>query len=478
MIPFYEFFQWLKRASKGERASAGVATVILIALLVWVIVPIGNGSSSPAGAQAAGTTTKNAAGQSCTNPAGAVNGVTATTVKIAIIITNVTGIANNASLGIAPAAEAKADYAALVNNINASGGIDCRKIVPVYFNGNPADQSSLQQTCLSVVQAKVFAVVDSGAFAAFPIVDCFPEHQVPYFGGYILPQSQLEKFYPYLFEFNNTDSLYQTTITALNAQGFFSASKGFRKLGLIYQDCNPQHYAEVRALLAQYQVPASSIVTFDVGCPNPFTPATVLQQAVLKFKNAGVTNVTTIGFRGDFATFTKLAQVQKFTPRYGLPDDQVVTGTYGTSGPSFPNIANALTVAENRDGEDTTPGYQPSAGTIACDKIFTAAGQKSTYKGGSGNACSQMWELKAAVDNEPALSQTELPAGLAAAKSVDFAFPQGPNDFSAGHTTWGGQYYRVLQFHTSCNCWQLLTTSFAKSDALSVGPTPSPVPTS
>ena len=101
------------------------------------------------------------------------------------------------------------------------------------INGNPADQGSLQQTCLTIVQSGVFAVVDGGAYAQFPIVDCFPQHQLPYFGGYLLPTSQMAKYYPYLFELKSLDNVYQNTVSGLASHGWFAAANGFKKLGLV-----------------------------------------------------------------------------------------------------------------------------------------------------------------------------------------------------------------------------------------------------
>jgi len=467
MIPFYEFGQWWHRSKTGERVSAVAGAVVILALIAWALVPSSSSSSSTA---SAATQTTGTSGTTCPKADGPVNGVTAKTIKIALVMVNVTGIANNSSLGIAPLSQQKAGYEALVKATNAAGGIACHQVVPDYIEANPADQPSLQQTCLQIVQDKPFAVLDGGAYAAFPIVDCFPQHKLPYLGGYILPQAQMQKFYPYLFEWNNADNLYQTTITALNTEGFFNPAKAGQKLGIVYQDCNPQHYTEVRNLLTQYQVPASSIVTYDVGCPSAFTSSVTLEQAILKFKAAHVTNVTTVGFRGDFPTFTDLAQAQHFNPKYGLPDDQIVFSSYGTSPPNPANLANAIAVSQNRDAEAKTPGYVPSAGTTKCNKILATVGLKPVYdgtSGGGGPACNLFWELTAAVDHEPTLSQSLLPQGLKAAKSIDYSYPQGPNDYTFGtNVTWGGQYYRLDEFHTSCNCWQLMSHTFARSNPI------------
>jgi hypothetical protein len=71
--------------------------------------------------------------------------------------------------------------------------------------------------------------------------------------------------------------------------------------------------------------------------------------------------------------------------------------------------------------------------------------------------------LTAAINHAPAIQSDALAAGLQAAKSVDFAFPQGPNDFTREGTTTGGQYYRFDTFSSECNCWRVTSPRFQRS---------------
>jgi hypothetical protein len=438
----------------------------VIALLVWVLIPSSSNEAADAGSSASGPVTVSstppspaAAPSKCVEPSGSAPGVTDKTIKIGVIVVNVTGLATNADLGILPAAEQKTFFGRVIDSINSGGGIDCRQIVPDYIAANPADQSDLQQTCLDVVQAKVFAVVDAGAFAQFPIVDCFGQHHVPYFGGYLLPNSQMAKFYPYLFELNSLDTVYHDTVVGLAARGWFKAANGFGKLGLPYHSCYPELLTEEMHWLAQAGVPASKIVPFNFGCPSAFANSVTVEQAVLKFKRSGVTNLTAINMVGDLANFTQIAQLQHFKPKYGFGDDSLITISYGTERPDYSNIAGALAVTASRDGEERTPTLKPTAATLKCNQILGV----NLYKlaAAAGNSCDEMWMLAAAVDHAPTLSQSSLAAGLHAAKAVDFAYPEGPNDFAAGSTvTYAGQYWRVAQFNPSCSCWQVIDPTF------------------
>ena len=77
-----------------------------------------------------------------------------------------------------------------------------------------------------------------------------------------------------------------------------------------------------------------------------------------------------------------------------------------------------------------------------------------------GTTCGQVWQFKAMVDRAPSLSRSQLVAGLQGTRSIELPYPFGPVDWGGSHTTWGGQYWRVNQFFTACDCWRLVDTTF------------------
>ena len=70
--------------------------------------------------------------------------------------------------------------------------------------------------------------------------------------------------------------------------------------------------------------------------------------------------------------------------------------------------------------------------------------------------------LQAALNHAPELSPLALPAGLQAAKAIDFSYPQGPNDFTGRGVTTGGQFWRVAQFMPDCDCWRVVQKEFRR----------------
>jgi hypothetical protein len=203
-----------------------------------------------------------------------------------------------------------------------------------------------------------------------------------------------------------------------------------------------------------------------VGCPAAFASPSDLEQAILQFQRAGVTNVTTTYFLGDFANFTNLAEQQRFRPQYGIGDDGTVNISYGSQHPDYANIQNAIAVTASRYGEERTPGLSPSAGTARCNAIFRSHGQPPVYGqpiGGGGLVCDELWMFQAAADHAGALARAGLAAGLQASRSVDFSYPEGPNDFTGPRVTTGGEYWRVDQFQSGCTCWRVVDPAFHPS---------------
>jgi len=294
---------------------------------------------------------------------------------------------------------------------------------------------------------------------------CFAQHKLPYVGGYYITKKQAQQGYPYLFELTSWDQLFHDAIFGLRDRGFFDPAKGFKKLGIIYRSCHPELFRQTTADLRASGVKDEQISSYDFGCPTAFANPSDVVQAVLKFRREGVTHMTEVMGTGDMAAFTNVAEQQGFRPAWGLPDDQVIGISYGNQRPNPDNIANALIVTPSRNGEERTPGMTPTAGTAKCDRYFTSHGLQPSYKQpqAAGNVCNQMWMLRAAVEHAPSIAQNALGAGLQRAKSVEFSYPQGPNDFSGNGVTWGGQFWRYLQFFRDCECWRVIDPKFRPS---------------
>lgn len=427
----------------------------------------GNGVASRSGTSG-GAGTNTATGHACVTPPGTAPGVTATEIKIAVSLTDLVGPAGNSTFGLPTPQQQESYYQAVIASINSAGGVACRTLVPSYYDVNSADQSSQQSECLDMIQSGAFAALDFTGFGgstpqAVTGPACFAQAHVPFFEDYFEDDGAMTKFYPYVFALNTYESLYYNTILGLQQRGFFSPGAGFRKLGFIYRSCYPNLISDMNSWFQHAGLSSSQIVRYDLGCPAAFAAPSDLEQAILKFQQAGVTNVTWGISVGDFANFTTIAEQQNFRPKYGIGDDGTINVSYGSSHPDYNNIVGAVAITAGRYGEEHTPGMVPTGATARCNAIFAKAGLPPVYQqpiGAGGNICDQLWMFAAAVDHAPVLSQSALAAGLQAAKSVNFSYPQGPNDFSGYHVAYGGQYWRTDGFFAGCSCWRVIDPVF------------------
>jgi hypothetical protein len=498
------FRLWARRAPLGERIAASIGAALALALIGWLVVPSSNATTdaaaalesqgstlagtgpsaqgsdgAPAGAAGLGGTTAagsvpgatgaagatGATASGCKAPAGATDqGVTASTIKVAVIVLSIAGPVGNSTYGVPAPAVQQANFQKVVDSINGKGGVACRKVVAQYFQANPVDQSSLQQLCLSIVQAKPFLLFEGAGYGyVFPAgLDCFAQAHIPWISPTFSTATSIARWFPYGFFAMQSDAEYHTMIFALAKRGWFSAANGFKKLGVVYQDCDTHLVDESLSWIKQVGVTSTN--TFDLGCNGLFSPPSVISQSILQFQQAGVTHVTFINDERDFANYTKIAQQQHFNPKYGFSDETQVAVTYSNNGPDLDNIDGATVVDNTAVGEEHTPGMAPTASTMKCLAIF---GMKLSYPVANwsdaqtassyGGYCSQLWEFKAMVEHAPALQRNALAAGLQAARSIDTAYAIGPVNWSAPRTTWGGQFWRVNQFFKNgCGCWRLV----------------------
>jgi hypothetical protein len=517
MRPSQEFRFWARRAPTVERVAAGVAVATVMALLVWLLVPAGThsgaqvssagssgsngaaagpsdsliapggavgaggsaagqpgagagaGAGTGAGSRNAGNATgaagASAARQGCASPPGSAPGVTATQIKVAVAVTNIVGPAGNSTFGIPSADEQHAAYQAVIDDVNKHGGVACRQLAPTFYVVNPVDQAAEQQLCLDIAQAGSFAVFDTGSLSVGPgIPACFAQHHVAFFSAIALEEGTIRQFFPYLFAMGSYQELYHSAAFGLAARGAFDPARGFKKLGYIYHDCFKEAVDAYRGWLRDAGVPDALVVTYNVGCASGFASPSDIQQAIIKFQREGVTHFTEAQFTGDFATFTNVAQQQGFHPTYVIPDDAIMATSYGSSRPNADNIDGAVAITITAGGEEHTPGIPPSPGTVRCDTVLKPLGRPTVRQVGVdalGDACDLIWMFQAAVEHAPSLQPAALPVGLQRARSVEFSYPQGPNDFGGGPSvTYAGQFWRPTQFSKGCTCWHLLDPAF------------------
>lgn len=393
-------------------------------------------------------------------PPGTDQGITGDQINAAVTLVNIGGAVGNSAIGVPSPAEQQADWQEVADAINASGGAACHKLAMHFYTVNPVDSSNAQQQCLQIAADKPFIVFDVGALAAVGASDCIPQQKIPMLSTYV-SSDQVKTYYPYYINPGGLQAdVLRSGFGGAAKKGFFSATSGFRKLGIVYQNCRPAIVAAGRSAIRQAGIPDNATVTYNLGCPpgNQGSPADY-QQAVLTFRNAGVTHVTEIN-DGSIALFTKAAGQQNYRPRYVFADDALAVGSSGALAPDANNLDGAVDLLGQRWGESNTPGYQPNAETARCNAVFAKHGQPPVYQqadGFGGATCHYLWIAQSMIDHVSQLQRTALVGGLRGVGVFGGVFPYGLTDFSllpAG-TAYGLESWRVDQFAKACSCWRV-----------------------
>jgi hypothetical protein len=453
------------RTWRLRTVSACVAFLMVATALVVGTPGLGKGVVPSAGAA---TTYASAATGHC--PSGSAPGITSNQVKVAASIIDVSsGSLTNATVGVPSTKQQEADYNLVAKKINSEGGAGCRKIVMSFYDVNPVDAANAQQACLTIAAAQPYVVLDSGALTEVGASSCIPQHHVLLASSYLTPDN-LTVYHPYALDIGgDAQATFRTGILALHQLGYFSAAKGFKKLGVLYHTCDPGAKTLEQSALGSAKVPSGSVDYFNLGCPAGQTDTSAsMEQAVLSFKNAKVTDVTEAGVN-DWGLFTQVAQQQDYAPHYLFTDSAAAASNF--TGPDAPNPTNfdgTINIVEGGYGESTTPGFKPSAATKACDAIYAAGGQPSVYKqpdGYGGVVCDYLWFVQALLNHASTVSSTQQISSLHKAGTVEFAYPFAPTNFSGSPagTAYGLSEWRAIYYHASCKCWQVPDPAFNKS---------------
>jgi hypothetical protein len=448
------------RVARQGVAALILATSILLTVGSWTVPAT---SAEPAHVKAAAIATS-AAVTKC--PRGTAAGVTSKQITIAATVIDISGgSVNNATYGVPSAADQEANWKLVADNINKAGGIGCRHVVLDLYPVNSFDASAAQQICLNIAASHPFIVLDPGVLTEIGASDCLPAHKVPLASEY-LTEEQLDQYHPYYLQIGDLpEDIVYNGILGLKQLGYFKASRGFKKIGVLYHTCSTALQTAESSALKAAAIPSRDIVDYNLGCPTGTDTPASLEQAVLNFKNAGVTDVMMLEIT-DGGIFTQVAQQQNFKPQYLFAEnDAAVDEATGGNAPNPANYNNAVDVLGSAYGEQSTPGYKPSGGTEKCNAIYKAAGQPSVYSqttGFPGLICDYLWFAQALLSHASTFQASALPRDMRAMGTVDFSYPFAPTNFSAApaDSTYGVDFWRAAIYHASCKCWLIPNATF------------------
>jgi hypothetical protein len=511
MTPFLQLRFWWRTGTPVARLASGTAIAIVVALAAYLLVPTTDGDADVAavglGAAAEGTATGDgtptagpaaapdagapevatgtaaapgsvpaggapasgaatvsegtaAAGDGCVSAPSGTPGITNSTITVAGVVLDLAGPIGNSAAGFAAAEDLERMIDAVVADVNARGGVQCRKLQMKYYRANPLSQDQQRSVCLQVAQDKPFLGIDMAGFATNNAHNCLPQQKVPFLAITAVDAGDLERFAPYLATINGeSGAIGRNAARALGQVGFLDPAKGFKKLGLLLDDCTPVPVRAFEAELARQGISGPKVSRYEFPCPTGFASPSQMSQAVTQHRLDGVTHVVPITGSGSFNTYTNIADGQRFKPKYGIVDTGNIivtqTGALKANAANFDD--NNIAVTITRYGQNTTPGLPVDPATQRCQQVLAKAGfgPDAVYSKGGGFLCSEVYGLVAAFKGAQALSREAALQGFARAGAVQLAFPLSDVTFRPGKL-FGGDTWWPMSYQGGCGCWRVL----------------------
>lgn len=313
-------------------------------------------TTGSAGTGTSGTTTGDTAGGTTALPGGNAVGVTATTITVGLPY-SVNSKAAAAALGVSGAGvgggDQRAQWKAIIDDINSHGGVLGRKVVPQYHAFDSTSTQSLDQqyqaACSDWTQDHhVFAVLEGDSTQAQTLLQCLSKKGVvQVWESPTLSDTATFKRFPHYIEVGTLgmDRVARAWPKQLLNLDYFSGwntvtgtpAKVPAKVGILTFDnqvsVNAVDTILVPALKAMGLTPIVAKVLYPSAEADNGTSIAQIQNAVLKFKASGVTHVLPYDSQGAgiLGFFAQGANSQKYYPRYGLSSNDGAQILYNTN---------------------------------------------------------------------------------------------------------------------------------------------------
>jgi hypothetical protein len=282
---------------------------------------------------------------------------------------------------------------AVIADINSHGGILGRTVIPVFHDIKTADleadpQTQAEATCTALTQdTKVVAVVNIvAAIDLATFYACLAKADTPLISAGFVPAD--DKFFatyaPYLYKLTAASftHLAPVWIDRLGAMGYFhgwdatngAPASGQTKIGLLYPAVQPEQrdFADIKKRLIAKGYTVAAEAQYDSSSLN--AESSGMSNAVLQFRNAGVTHV--MSSESDVLLFMEAADGQHYRPRYAMTSYHAPAAEFEGTVPS--SQLNGSMGVGWLPVSDVDAGHNPgpvSSGETSCRKIMKDAGQ-------------------------------------------------------------------------------------------------------
>ena len=437
--------------------------------------------STSSGSTGTGTTTPSASGGS--TPSGKNGpGVTAETVKIGVTYSDDMEEAN-AAIGAAGATQinSRRAWEAMLNYVNKQGGVNGRKLVPVFHrisatSTEPYEQQD-QEACAHWTEDEPVFVTDGGIKTDNGVA-CFQENgmvSVAFNGLRYKSKSHFARFPTYMeFDGIDTDSIATMYAANMKQMGFFN--QGY-KLGIVTFDdpeyANPTKNTLVPALkkLGIQVADVTYIATPDSGGEAGSAVAQAGNTAV-RYKGDNITHVMFIDAGAQLAFFfMQAAQRQLYAPRYGLTSASGLTAladllaSGGNTADAREQLHDSVAVGwvptiDVRPAD--APSWANPKSKAICYKQMREGGiemDSANARGLAEGVCDSVWAIQATLEAAgPVLNQETWYQGLSKIGALQLTGGMG---FRVSATRRDAIEYAIrAKFIDACTCFRYVGQRF------------------
>lgn len=386
-------------------------------------------------------------------------GVTAASVTIGIqYLKNVGAAAKAAGLGDLTVGDGLAQAKALVGELNRTGGISGRTIVPVYDEVDPTQnqnnpEQNWEESCTRLTQdRKVFAVVSYVATSG-TMADCLRKRGTVFINSGTYYTQQINDRNDGFFYAPGSfvvDRLYLRLVEELAGNGFLTKTS---RIGLITFDRPETRFLADLVVKPALERRGLTVVETAYMTPND-TGAAESGAFVLRFNQQKIDRVIPIIANPVF--FMQQAESQGYKPKYGLTSAAGPASLLQGTVPA--QLAGSVGIGY-QVYNDVDTAHRPkdvNTATRRCFAVMEKAGQQTS----SGIAqavqtqmCDGLFFLEYALRDTTTLTPATLrqrsrAVGRSYVTPATFAA-----DFSSGRTD-GAAAYRAFAFKDDCKCFE------------------------
>jgi hypothetical protein len=307
------------------------AALVAVALLIAAGCTSGDDTKTNTGGSGGsgggGTTTTLDPKEAAEHP-----GVTADEIKVGVTYVDLKAIASvtNISHG-----DYEASYRAVIDDLNKRGGINGRKVVPVFAPVNPIGTQPAEEACLKLT-ADDHVFVDIGFFLGDAVLCPLENHSTAVLGGDMNPERLGRAKAPW-FTLEPSSDVQSDGVKAFDKAGALDGKIA------VYAIVNDKALLDdtIKPLLADLGV--KPVATAILDTPPTDVQAGIAQTAVIaqRFKSAGATKVLVVGNGG--VSWAKGLATTDFRPQsLFITTNTIFAYTNDAAGADFSVLKDAL----------------------------------------------------------------------------------------------------------------------------------------